>query len=214
MAEQEISNLLAGVRFPRPAPSCHYNGVMLTEEAFVLLTRMTEKNYKGRKYLIQKYDPHWVTQFETEKGALETILGNHTLAIEHIGSTAVPNLAGKPTIDILAIIENIGEADGYQEQLEPLGYKFLGQYVSSGSRLYVKEKDNLRLVNLHFFKQGHPHIAEMLRLRDYFRAHPKVVEEYSNLKFELAKKYSSDYGFYRKHKDEWMNALKAKIGLA
>ena len=77
-----------------------------------------------------------------------------------------------------------------------------------GSRLYVKERDNTRLVNLHFFQQGHKHIDEMLGLRDYFLSHPEAVKEYSQLKFGLVKKYPDDYGSYRKYKDEWMNDLK------
>ena len=133
--------------------------------------------------------------------------------MEHIGSTSVSGLAGKPLIDILGVVADISTADNFEEPLKQLGYEFLGQYVMEGSRLFIKEKEGERLVNLHFFEQGHPHIDAMLKLRDYFRTHPAVVAEYSQLKFDLVQKYPEDYGSYRKYKDEWMNALKKKIGI-
>lgn len=174
---------------------------------------MSINKYKGRKYSVQDYDPNWVTQYENEETALKQALGNNILSIEHIGSTSVPGLAGKPLIDILVVIQKIEEADGFESSLSLLGFDFLGQYVMEGSRLYVKEKDDTRLVNLHFYYQGHKHIYEMTGLRDYFRSHPEVVKEYSQLKFDLVKKYPEDYGAYRKYKDEWMNELKAKLKL-
>jgi GrpB-like predicted nucleotidyltransferase (UPF0157 family) len=174
---------------------------------------MDNGKYQGRKYTVQKYDPHWTGRFKAEADNLKEVLGNKILSIEHIGSTSVPGLAGKPTIDILVIVESIDSASEFEDVLSRLGYTYLGQYVMEGSRLYVKEEGNTRLVNLHFFHQGHQHIDKMLGLRDYFRSHPEVVNEYSTLKFDLIEKYPDDYGSYRKHKDEWMNKLKAKLKL-
>ncbi len=174
---------------------------------------MSKEKYEGRKYTVQKYDSCWAELYGTEANALKDVLGDKLLSIEHVGSTSVPELAGKPTIDILSVIQTIEEADKFEALLNPLGYKFLGQYVMEGSRLYVKEEDNTRLVNLHFYHQGHTHINEMLGLREYFRSHPEVVNEYSKLKFDLVEKYPDDYGSYRKFKDEWMNNLKQEIRL-
>ena len=97
------------------------------------------------------------------------------------------------------------------EKIESIGYKSLGDYINKGSRLFVKEENNARLVNLHVFETKHPHVQEMIDLRNYFHSHPEVVEEYSKLKSDLVKKYSDDYGLYRKYKDEWMDKLKEKI---
>lgn len=174
---------------------------------------MGKEKYKGRRYSVQEYDPNWVTQYETEVNDLESALGSELLSVEHVGSTSVPGLAGKPTVDILAVVQKIEQVEDFIGKLESLGYKYLGQYVMEGSRLFAKEENNTRLVDLHFYHQGHVHIDEMLDLRDYFRTHPEAVKEYTNLKFDLINKYPDDYGSYREHKDKWMNALKAKVGL-
>lgn len=112
---------------------------------------------------------------------------------------------------MLVVFEEISEAEEFVEELEALGYKDLGQYVTEGSRLFVKEENNERLVNLHFYSRGHSHVDEMIALRDYLRMHPEVVKEYSDLKFELSNQYPDDYGSYRKFKDEWMNNLNKQL---
>lgn len=63
------------------------------------------------------YDPTWPTLFEKERARLLDLFPDEFLAIEHIGSTAVPDLSAKPIIDILAGVDSISRAD---ELLEPL----------------------------------------------------------------------------------------------
>jgi GrpB-like predicted nucleotidyltransferase (UPF0157 family) len=168
-------------------------------------------NYKDRKYEIISYDPTWVDKFGTEAKILSSIFADKTVSIEHVGSTSVPGLAGKPTIDILVTVEDISIADRLNEQMEIAGYQALGEYVTEDARLFVRESENVRNCNIHVFQKDHPHVKEMLQLRDYLRTHQDTVQEYSELKFDLAKKYSNDYGQYRKFKDEWMNKLKDKV---
>ncbi len=172
---------------------------------------MTKTEYKNRKYNIEQYSSEWRKRFETEAEILRPIFSDKAISIEHVGSTAVPELAEKPTIDILITVEKIETADELSEKIESMGYKSLGDYINKGSRLFVKESNDTRLVNLHVFGAEHPHVKDMINLRNYFRSHPEVVQEYSNLKFDLVKKYPDDYGLYRKYKDEWMEKLKQEI---
>lgn len=168
-------------------------------------------SYKNRKYEIIQYDLNWPQQFAEHAKILKSIFADKAISIEHIGSTAVPGLAGKMTIDVLVLVDDVTVADQLEKQMEIAGYHTLGEYVTKGARLFVKESDDTRYCNIHVFQKDHPHVKEMLQLRDYFRAHPEVVSEYSKLKVDLATKYPNDYGEYRKYKDEWMNKLKQKL---
>lgn len=170
-----------------------------------------KSNYKDRKYDVVPYDPAWTNQFAEEAKTLKTIFADEAISIEHVGSTAVPNLAGKPTIDVLILVNDMSTTDRLKERMEIAGYQSLGEYVMQGARLFIKDSNNFRTHNIHVFQKDHPHVQEILRLRDYLRTHPDVVREYSDLKFDLIRKYPNDYGQYRKFKDEWMNALKEKI---
>ncbi len=51
--------------------------------------------------IICDYDEHWPIAFEAEKQAIIRAIGGHIAGVEHVGSTAVPGLAAKPTIDIM-----------------------------------------------------------------------------------------------------------------
>jgi GrpB-like predicted nucleotidyltransferase (UPF0157 family) len=168
-------------------------------------------NYKNRKYSITSYDPTWPEQFAKYAKILKGIFADKAISIEHIGSTAVPGLAGKPTIDVLVLVDDVLVADRLEKQMEFAGYHALGEYVTKGAWLFVKESENTRYCNIHVFQKDHSHVKEMLQLRDYFFAHSEVVSEYNKLKNDLVMKYSNDYGEYRKYKDEWMNKLKQKL---
>lgn len=49
---------------------------------------------------IVPYDAFWPQQFLDIANTLYQLLGSGILAIDHVGSTAVPGLAAKPTIDV------------------------------------------------------------------------------------------------------------------
>jgi len=168
-------------------------------------------NYKNRKYEVTSYDPKWKDKFAEEAKVLNSIFGMSAIKIEHVGSTAVLGLSGKPIIDVLILVEDVAIADVLNQKMESAGFKALGEYVMPGARLFVKDTDNIRICNIHVFPQNNPHAKEMLRLRDYFRSHSEFVKEYSKLKFDLLAKYPNDYGLYRKYKDEWMEKLKENI---
>src|SRR3989344_2100488 len=168
---------------------------------------MTESkhSYKDRKYEVVPYDPKWPNQFEEYKIKLENIFGG--VQIEHIGSTSITGMSGKSCIDVLVIVNDLKTVEDYIINMEQAGFEYAGQLVMDNSRLFRVIKENILLANIHFFPVGHPHIKEMLDLRDYLRSHPKEVGAYSNLKDELYSKYQNDYASYRKLKDEYMKGL-------
>lgn len=172
---------------------------------------MSKHSYQHRKYTVVAHDPNWKKTYEDEIKIIKPIFAGKASQIEHIGSTSVPGLDGKPTIDILILVEDISGVDELNSKMESVGYKVLGEYIKPESRLFVKERDNVRLVNLHVFQKDHPHVEEMLQLRDYLRSHPEDAKEYGNLKFELFRKYPNDYASHRKYKDEYVEKLKEKV---
>jgi GrpB-like predicted nucleotidyltransferase (UPF0157 family) len=166
-------------------------------------------SYKDRKYDVQSYNPEWPLQFEQYAEKVRAIFGD--VQIEHIGSTAVPGMVGKPCIDMLVIIKDLKAVEDNVSKMEQVGFVYAGQFVMEGSRLFRVMKDNEVFANIHFFLEGHTHTAEMISLRDYLRSHPKEVQEYSKLKESLYSKYENDYASYRKYKDEYMDEMKKRV---
>lgn len=174
---------------------------------------MSKANYKNRIYHVESYDANWPKQFETDAKILKEIFGHDAVAIEHIGSTSVPGMDGKSTIDMLILVDDLAAADRHSDEMQKAGYEYLTDYVMPDSRLFRQMKDNVLLSNIHVFKKDHPHVYEMLTLRDYLRSHPEEVKEYSDLKKYLYAQYPNDYAMYRKLKDAYMERLKARAGI-
>ncbi len=166
-------------------------------------------SYKDRKYGIVSYDPNWVHAFESLRKKIQLIFGD--VSIEHIGSTAVPNMSGKPCIDVLVMIDNLDSIEHHIDEMREKGFEYVGELVVEDSRLFRVMEENISLANIHFFPKDHPHNSEMLAMRDYLRSHPEEVEAYSQLKENLYAKYSDEYALYRKEKDEYMNELMKRI---
>lgn len=169
------------------------------------------KDYKNRKYTVVPYNPRWKRLFEKEARIISSVFGEVTLAIEHVGSTSVPGMASKPTIDILVLTDSLSAVENLNKEMEAAGYAPLGKYISPDMRFFAKEDDNTRLCNVHVAQYGNARAVGMLKLRDYFIDHPQVASDYSRLKLRLAAEYPDDYGQYRKYKDEWMENLKSKL---
>lgn len=166
-------------------------------------------NHRGRTYDLESYTPEWSNRFKSEAQIILDIVGPET-KIEHVGSTSVPGMLAKSCIDILVLVNDINEVDQYIEALEKMGYEYKKDIVMDGARLFRKYKDNKAWVNTHFFSANHPHIKEMLVVRDYLRVNPKEVQEYSELKKALYEKYPEDYYLYRDNKDKYMKDLTAR----
>ena len=71
--------------------------------------------------VIVDYDPAWPLEFEQVRDRASAALGDVALAIEHVGSTAVPGLAAKPVIDLVVVVEPDRVQDAI-ERLSAIGY--------------------------------------------------------------------------------------------
>src|SRR5260221_3708203 len=73
--------------------------------------------------MFSPYDPAWPSRFEAERALLEQALAPWLAGgIHHVGSTAVPGLAAKPVIDMVAGVRDLEESRAAFELLQELGY--------------------------------------------------------------------------------------------
>ena len=81
--------------------------------------------------VVSDYDSNWPTLFKQERIKIENALGSFALAIEHVGSTAVPGLPSKPIIDLLVGVPSLEEAkERCIEPIQALGYHYVPEYAS------------------------------------------------------------------------------------
>jgi GrpB-like predicted nucleotidyltransferase (UPF0157 family) len=131
------------------------------------------------------YDPAWPEQFEHIAARLRAALGAAALAIEHVGSTAVPELAAKPVIDVNLAVADATQESAYAPLLEAAGFAFaLREPEWFGHRLF---KGRAPAVNLHVLPRDCPELERMRLFRDWLRRHPADRERYEYTKRALAR---------------------------
>lgn len=144
-----------------------------------------------RRMTVVEYSTEWPQQFELEATLLRDCLGVKITRCHHIGSTSVPGLAAKPIIDILLEVQSVKALDGFDEEMRSLGYQPKGEFGIPGRRYFPKGGDE-RTHHVHAFASGDPHIKKHLAFRDYLRAHPAAVAEYTAVKTAASAAYETD----------------------
>ena len=138
--------------------------------------------------IVVDYDPNWPLFFEMLRQRLSRALGEMAATVEHVGSTAVPNLAAKPIIDIDVLLASEALLPSAIERLADVGY------IHQGNLGIPEREAFMALVNdpPHHLYVCPPSSAEFRRhiaFRDYLRAHPRDAKAYGDLKTALAQRF-------------------------
>lgn len=161
---------------------------------------------KIRTIVVVPYDPKWPLQFEAEAAALRLIFGDNLIKLHHIGSTSVPGLAAKPTLDLLGVVKSITLVSETRSSFEALDYKSRGAFGIEGREFFVKGSPN-PTHHMHVFEEGSAEIMRHLAFRDYLRTHEEAAQEYAALKMKLAALYRLDPVSYQEGKSDWIKRV-------
>lgn len=152
--------------------------------------------------VVVPYDPGWRGKFEAERDLLRDVMAPWLAAdIEHIGSTAIPGMAAKPVIDIIAPVSDLGEARGAFEALTALSY----QYRPHRPEAHLFDKPRHagwegHTHHLHLTEPGTALWQERLAFRDALREDPALVVEYNAWKVRHAAQASGEGSAYNETK--------------
>lgn len=161
------------------------------------------------KVELHSYNPQWVRQYEHARVELTKRLGSIALDIQHVGSTAVPEMIAKPIIDVLLITPDLEALDNAKHATTELGYAGLGEYGIAGRRYFTRRGNHQYTINLHAFEAGHRHAINLLLLRDFLRSNRSARERYNECKRNLATAHPTNPGAYQAGKQgaiEWLLA--------
>lgn len=159
--------------------------------------------------IIAPYDAAWPSMFEAERAVIEGRIARYIVGgIEHIGSTAVPDLPAKPVIDIMVGVQSLDDSLPALPLLEPLDYCYF-PYKSDVMHWFCKPSDEVRTHHLHLVPFGSRLWHERLRFRDHLRAQPEARAAYAALKQQLAARYRDDRDAYTEQKTSFIQAILA-----
>lgn len=161
---------------------------------------------------ITAYDPRWPQSYAEAAGQLAPIFEPSLVEIHHVGSTAVPRLAAKPEIDILAIVRRSDTPDSWLDSLGTLGFRRGGD-LAPGHRFFKRDVDGVRTHKVHLCTVGHPSITEMLGFRDHLRVSEADRLRYEELKLRLERENVAGIGEYLLRKRPFITGILAQIGI-
>ena len=157
--------------------------------------------------LIENYTPIWVKHFADLKREIENGLHGLTFDIEHVGSTAVPNLASKPIIDIDIIYSNQADFQKIKSGLEEIGYYHNGNQGIEDRDVFKRNgecnNEILDVIKHHLYvcPIDSKALERHLLSRNFLRKNDWARLKYQQMKYELAEKANQDKKKYAELKE-------------
>ncbi|MYR05333.1 dephospho-CoA kinase [Gordonia sp. SID5947] len=171
-------------------------------------------------------DPSWAAQGARIVNRLWAVVGDKATAIDHIGSTAVPGLPAKPTIDVQITVADLKVADALVDVLADGGFPRVPGIEAdrpkpdpaTGSvdeglwgKRFHGSADPGRPVNVHVRPAASPGRAFAIDFRDWLRADEVARREYAEMKDKALAGAGGDLTRYIAAKEPWFDDAYRRI---
>ena len=156
---------------------------------------------------LSEYTGAWARAFHDERTLLAKNLPEIRFDVEHIGSTAVPDLKAKPILDIAVGIADQHRIEDCVPSIEALGYLYRGASAAVGHVLVREISDQVRTHHVHIVHFSDEPWESWLTFRDYLRQNLEAREAYATEKEALARRYPLDRNAYTEGKNQVVERL-------
>lgn len=165
---------------------------------------------------ISPYDSIWPKLYEEERQIIAKNISPSLFSrIEHFGSTSVPGLSSKNTIDILMAVEfKANSSHEIIEQMQKIGYEFNWQNEGANTHMvfikgYDPDRPKQQTYHIHAAPENHI-LWNRIHFRNYLIKYPEVAQRYEELKKSLANQYKYERVAYRIAKTEFVKEITDK----
>lgn len=161
------------------------------------MIKIIRQNYKENKVIYNKI-----------KNELVRKIGK-TNTIDHIGSTAIPDMFGKNIIDILIGAKDINEFEKIKNILICKGYSCSNKTKEKEYQFFssTKKETSSGDVHIHLTILGTNRYNEFLILKEYLLNNKKEAKEYSNFKQKIIEEGIKDRRKYKEIKSKYVEDL-------
>ena len=162
---------------------------------------------------IVDYQSRWPGEFAAAAARLKPAFGTLALAIHHIGSTSVPELAAKDVIDVQVTVASLDPGVPIEAAIVAAGFRMRpdigGDHLPIGAdpapslwrKRYAGAHEAERRMHIHIRQLGLPNQRYALLFRDYLRASGPARDNYALVKRALARLHPDDVDAYYDVKD-------------
>ena len=164
-------------------------------------------------------NPAWESTGARLAARISAALGPRAIRVDHIGSTAVPDLLAKEVIDLQVGVRHLGNADDpdFRLAMGQAGYVLmegtLADRAKDGSvwaKRFYGGCDPGQIVHVHVREVGSPGWLWALRFRDWLRADDEARAEYAAMKTMVAQQLSG-WDDYPERKEPWFDGIHERV---
>ncbi|MEU0313459.1 GrpB family protein [Nocardioides sp. NPDC006273] len=83
---------------------------------------------------LSEHSSEWASDFEKLHNVIEPALGNLMIDLQHIGSTAIPEMPAKPVIDIDLTVPDVTDEPTWLPPLEAAGFRLIFRDAIAGDK--------------------------------------------------------------------------------
>jgi GrpB-like predicted nucleotidyltransferase (UPF0157 family) len=160
-------------------------------------------------------DPVLMLEADRLRREVDTLLRDRLAApVEHVGSTAVPGLPSKPTIDLLAPVPDLDAADDADGVLRAAGWELVPPALDRRPwrRFYVLPDGLHRVAHLYLVAADHPRARDLVHFRDHLRRDRRTARAYGAFKHRLARQHVLDRQAYTEAKMDFIDEVLHGLG--
>ena len=154
------------------------------------------------------HDPTWMMLAVEACQAVRSACGELVVDLQHVGSTAVPDLLAKPILDIAAAVVTFDAMPRIIRRLTGIGYLYRGDYGAEGGHLFVAESSpDVRTIHLHIVEYSGSQWRNHLLFRDLLRHNLMLRKRYAELRRDLVNICHDDRRSYTVAKAEFIHEV-------
>lgn len=159
------------------------------------------------------YDHRWPQRFARTARELGEVLSG--ARIEHVGSTSIPGMPSKDTIDTAVGVDDVDGAlfPAVLSRLAERGFMHRPESFAENPdhAFFVRIVGDHRMDHVHIMREGSPTFHDRILLRDHLRAHPEAAAEYRRIKQDLAVRFADHRAEYVGQKALYVDALMRRV---
>ena len=176
----------------------------------------TEELGKLFPVIVADYCAVWPLSYLGEKRRiLDSLQKFPVCRIDHVGSTAIPDLAAKPVIDIVLQFDGKIEKSKLVAAMKDMGYHLIIRKDNPPPHMmfvkgYSLEGYDELCFHIHIRKKGP---CREILFKEFLIHHPHYAREYEKLKRELARKHKYNRELYTQGKEDFIQSIMAKAAV-
>lgn len=147
-----------------------------------------------KKLELVEYNGIWKKIFEKESSNLRQLLKTNLIEVFHVGSTAIPSILARPTMDIICSVHTLDGIEVFKSNFESLGYTWKQDGGIPNSIQFVRfaPDGETELTNVRIFEHTNALLNDYLDFRDYLNAEEEIAKEFEAIKVSLKDEYEKN----------------------